>query len=351
MKLGLLSLALAALVGSGAVLPAIHEEISVSPSTAVKMRLDDPESSSGEESAESVPEEPAEEAEAKIICTVYHVEEETGEKVEDSKNKYGDVVFSSLEGKEGDEIIAVVQANPVMETDSTKVRLYKYVIKGFYVNGVSIVASNYEKGEYTFALAKGANVVSVEFSGRTELSVMDLASMNWRSLLTIDNLIQLIVLAALVFVSSGFFLTLIKKGKIESKTAEEFSEKGLNAMKGIANSVVKDFLENDVKELLGKQTALSQEAVETAQVLMRVTLLAQENTPEARMEIIKELQKYKSTDQELAAQIQAIVDNAIKVRDAAKENLAKALEEAETTVEALDSKEEPEEEDSGFGSL
>ena len=140
---------------------------------------------------------------------------------------------------------------------------------------------------------------------------------------------------------------MLKKGKIESITKEQFAEQAQK----VVNAAVKDFLENDVKELLSKQTLLSQEATETAQVLMRVTLLAQENTPEARLEIIKELQKYKSTDQELAAKIQEILDGAIRKRDELEVAKKATIEQAKKAINDIKPISIDDNEGSSFGKL
>lgn len=306
-------------------------------------------SSEEEQPVVSSEEEPVVEHKATVSYKVYHIDEESGEKVEDQNNKYGDVIFSSIEANAGDEVVAVIQGNPVMDMKGKTVSLFRYLVKSVTVNGVPVQPSNEEKGEYTFILVEGANLFEVSFSGRAEISVVDLATMNWSSLFTVDNLLRLIVLAVLVFVSSGFFITLLKKGKIESITKEEFAGQAQK----VVNAAVKDFLENDVKELLAKQTLLSQEAVDTAQVLMRVTLLAQENTPEARLEIIKELQKYKSTDMELAAKIQEILDGSIKKRDELEVAKKEAIEEAKKAIDDLAPIEVDKEDDDrgGFGTL
>ena len=289
-----------------------------------------------------------EEEEAKNVVSykIYHIEEDGSERVEDLHFKYGDVAFSTTEGEVGTEVLAVVQGNPTMDVKGQTVSLYRYLVKSVRFNGEVLEPVNYDKGEYSFFIVEGVNLFEVDFSGKAEISVVDLASMNWKSLFTVDNLLRLIVLAVLVLVSSGFFITLIKKGKIESITKEQFSQEAQK----VVNSAVKSFLENDVKEMLEKQTLLSQEAVDVAQVLMRVTLLAQENTPEARLEIIRELQKYKATDKELAAQIQAIVDGAIKKRDEEQESRKEAIQEAKEAVEAIKPIESDESGD-GYGKI
>ena len=291
--------------------------------------------------------EPTQESVAVVSYKIFHIDEKTGESIADVANKYGDVAFSITEGAPGDKVLAVVQGNPVMSVNGKTVSLFRYIVQAVTVNGEIVQPTNYAKGEYEFTLVEGANVFEVYFGGKAEISVMDLASLNWSSLLTVDNLLRLIVLAVLLLVSSGFFITLLKKGKIESITKEQFAEQAQK----VVNAAVKDFLENDVKELLSKQTLLSQEATETAQVLMRVTLLAQENTPEARLEIIKELQKYKSTDQELAAKIQEILDGAIRKRDELEVAKKATIEQAKKAINDIKPISIDDNEGSSFGKL
>lgn len=285
-------------------------------------------------------------AAATVSLKVYHIDEQSGEKIEDEKGKYGDAIVSKEEGEIGEEVSIIVQGNPVMDVRSQNVFLYRYLIKSVEVNGTAIQPYDSEKGEYRFLLAEGLNSVNVFFSGKTEISVIDLASMNWKSLLTVDNLLRLIALIALVFVSSGLFISIIKGKKIQAVTSAEFSEKASQ----VFEAKTKEFLEGPIKKLLIENGHMSQEALEAMQVLMRVSLLAQENTPESRMEIIRELQKYKTTDQDLANRIAEIVDGVIKQRDEAKQQEKETIEDLKKSLDSLDEAEDVSEE-SGYGSL
>lgn len=316
MNLGLLSLVAAASIGIGA--PVIREG---------EDPISEPEISETAPEEEHVEEE---KADARITAAVYHKDETSGEIVVDENRKYGDILLSAEEGKEGDVVVALVQANPTMDVQGKSVTLYRYVIQSVQFNGEPIAAAN-EKGEYNLELVAGDNTLAVTFCGRAEISVANLAETNWKALLTADNLIKLITLAVLLFVSSGFFISLLRGRKIKSITSEEFAAKGKEAIE----KAEKEFLENTVKPLLEAQGEENKETVDTVKTLLRVTLLAQENTPEARSEIIKELQQAKNTDQELAAKIQGIVDQSIKDRDAKAEERKKALETAKESIKEL----------------
>lgn len=274
--------------------------------------------------------EEEEKADAFVHCSFYHKDEGNGELIEDVNNKYGDIILSSENGKEGDVVSAIVQANPTLDVQGKTATLYRYVVYSVELNGTRLEAIN-DKYEYEFTLVGGQNNLVVTFSGKAEISITNLAETNWKALLTVDNLVKVITLAVLLLVSSGFFITLIRGRKIKSITGEEFARRGEEAIK----NAEKIFLEKTVKPLLESQSEQNKETIDTIKTLLRVTLLAQENTPEARSAIIKELQQAKNTDQDLAKKIQEIVDQSIKDRDEAELEKQQKLEEAKTTIEEL----------------
>lgn len=304
------------------------------------------ESASQEQASQEAQATEEPEQEVSFSVSVYHVDEKTGERIEDANNKYGDAIVPVKDLKAGDEALLIVAGNPVMETSGSNVYLYKYIVKSVTVNGNAIQASDASKGEYKFVVSSGMNAISVDFSGRMELSVADLSTLNWRSLLTVDNMLRLVIVGVLLFVSSGFFITLIKKGKIEKTTSDEFASAGMNVMK----TVIENFLKDTVKPMVEKQTEGMEETNRTIETLMRVTLLSQENTPEARLEIIKELQKYKSTDQDLANQIKSIVDSSIKEREDSKQELRDSIQSVREKIDEIEEIDVGETEDS-YGKL
>ena len=304
------------------------------------------ESSSASES--SVPESSsASEAEytATISYSVCYIDDD-GKTIADEGFTHGDMTFSIDGGSAGDEVIAIVQGNPEMEVEGNNISLYRYLIKDFTVNGSSISPSDSSKGEYDFALVDGANVVLATFSGKSKISVIDLASLNWKSLLTVDNLLKLITVVVLLIISSGFFFTLIKSKKITATTASEFSKSGVEAMQAVAKSVVSGFMQNTVAPIIEKQSEQTKEAAESTEALMRIALYSLSGSSEDKLAAIKELQNYKGTDQDLANKITEIVNASIKKTEEDKAAKDKAISDAKDAVSNLSGVDESEESDS-----
>ena len=289
---------------------------------------------------EPVTEEPVEEPieepevfESFLSSSVYWITEETT--VEDSKHIYGDILLSKESGHVGDEVVAIISGNPTMDISGKTVAMYKYALSYVTVNGEKISPYDMEKGEYHITLVEGMNDVRAYFSGRVELSILDITSINWKNLLTVDNLLKLIYFALTLFLSSGFFITLIKSRQQRAKTTDEITNIVNASVKAVTSDNVQSFLNETVKPLLDKQSEQLSDSAETSRVLMRVALLAQENTPESRLAITKELQNYKTSDKDLAAQIQTIVENSIKKAEEDKKAKEEAIQEAKKSVESL----------------
>jgi hypothetical protein len=264
--------------------------------------------------------------ECTTTSSVYWIKD--GETIQDGANKYGDIYLSVDKGHVGDEVTAIVAGNPTMDMSSKVVTLYRYTLSYVTLNGVKIDGSD---GEYKFNLVEGVNDVKAYFSGRTEISVMDLSSINWKSLLTVDNLLKLIYFVITLFLSSGFFITLIKTKKYQQKTQAEIT----NTVQGSANEVISSFMKNTVQPLLEKQSEQTTSSNDTAKTLMRVVTYALSGTSEDRLAALKEMQSLGTNDEKLNEQIQAIVKQSMEDAEKKKSDKAKAIEEAKESVNSL----------------
>ena len=276
---------------------------------------------------------------ATISYSVCYIDDD-GKTIADENFTHGDVVFSIDGGSAGDKVVAVVQGNPEMEVEGNNISLYRYLISDFKVNGVSVSPVDSSSGEYDFTLVDGANTVLVTFSGKSKISVIDLASLNWKTLLTVDNLLKFITVIALLIISSGFFITLIKNKKITSTTASEFSKSGTEVMQSVAKLVISDVMKNTVAPIIEKQSEQTKEAAESTEALMRIALYSLSGTSEDKLAAIKELQNYKGTDQNLANKITEIVNASIKKSDDEKAAKEKAISDAKEAVSNLEGTEE-----------
>jgi len=259
-----------------------------------------------------------------------------GETIEDSTNKYGDVFISADKGHVGDEVIVTVAGNPTIDATSRSITLYKYALSYVTLNGEKLEATDSEKGEYRFRLREGLNDVRAYFSGRVELSTTDLSTINWKSLLTVDNLLKLVYFVLTLILSSGCFLTIIKSKKFRAKTTEEVSELVQNVARQVVSETTAEFLKNTVGPLLEKQGEENADMSNTLKALMRTTLYTLDDTPESRLAAIKELQNYKSSDKELAKQIEDIVHASMKAESDKKAAAEKAAQEARESVNNFD---------------
>lgn len=277
--------------------------------------------------------------------SVYWIKD--GETIQDGSNKYGDMYISTERGHVGDEVTVIVAGNPTMDFSSKVVTLYRYSLSYVTVNGVKIEASDSEKGEYKFNLVEGVNDVKAYFSGRTEISVMDLSTVNWKSLLTVDNLLKLIYFAITLFLSSGFFITLIKTKKYQQKTQAEIT----SAVQSSADEVIANFMKNTVQPLLEKQGEQTTSSNETAKTLMRVVTYALSGTSEDKLAALKEMQNLGTNDSALNEQIQAIVKQSMAEAEEKKEAQVKAIEEAKKSVEELGTTTTEKNDGSEYGSI
>jgi hypothetical protein len=266
--------------------------------------------------------------------SVYWVSD--GKTIEDGANKYGDVLISQSKGHVGDEVTAIVSGNPTIDVTSKFITLYKYALSYVTLNGEKIEASDSEKGEYKFKLREGANDVKAYFSGRIELSTTDLSSVNWKSLLTVDNLLKLVYFVLTLVLSSGCFLTIIKSKKFQAKTTDEVTALVQNIARQVVAETTSSFLEQTVKPLLEKQGEENSDMSNTLKALMRTTLYTLDNTPESRLAAIKELQNYKSSDKDLAKQIEDIVQASMKAESEKKAAAEKATQAARDSVNSFD---------------
>lgn len=282
------------------------------------------------------PEQEPETFESQVTSSVYWIQD--GETIQDGSNKYGDVYLSAEEGHEGDEVTVIVSGNPTIDISGKMISLYKYALSYVTFNGQKIEATDSEKGEYRVTLVKGSNSIQAYFSGRVELSGMDISNVNWKSLLTVDNLLKFLYFVITLFLSSGFFITLIRSKKQKIKTTDEITSIVTDAVQKVTSEKTQDFLTNTVKPMISTQNEQLADAADTSRVLMRVALLSQENTPEARAQIVKELQNYKTSDKELADKVQAIVNDAIKKQkddEKAKADSVQAVKDSVNSIEPM----------------
>lgn len=267
-------------------------------------------------------------------------QEDVGIVIIESDIKGGDVIADIEEGKVGDVVTLKVSTNAF------------YMLTSISVNGTNLTKN--ENGLYTFQLVKGENKVSVVFDIDNDQIkqiaglIDDVKDNGLSSILNVDNLFKIISWAITVFFGSGFFLTLIKNKKIKSSTIEEMSKNCYDIVEQINAEKTSDFLNNVMGKTIDGLTEDISEMKKVMLSMCKCMLLAQENTPEARLSIITELTNLKNDDTELVKKIQSVIKNeqeknAKKIEDRA--NAINELKEANKNLEPISEKNDETEEE------
>lgn len=235
-----------------------------------------------------------------------------------SNKNYGDVL-SDIEGGEiGDIVTLKVSPNILCK------------ITNVTANGTQLLKN--EDGNYTFALAEGDNIVRVEFAVDNEQltyladQIGNIKNGNWEDILTVENLFLFIYWIMSMFMSSGFFVTLIKNKKIKTKTTNEIANVIKEANELSIVETVNKVLEKVLGETFTKYLEKTDKIDETMRVLTRCFVLSQENTPEARLAIIQELTNLETNQQDLTNKVKAMILEEISKNNAEVENKKKAIE-------------------------
>lgn len=260
-------------------------------------------------------------------------QDEVGVVIIESDIKGGDVLADIEEGNVGDVVTLKVSANAF------------YMLTSISVNDTNLTKN--ENGVYTFQLVKGENKVSATFDIDND-QIKQIAGLidgvkdnGISSILNVDNLFKIISWAITVFFGSGYFLTLIKNKKIKSATIEEMSKNCYDIVEKINVEKTSDFLNNVMGKTIDGLTDDISEMKKVMLSMCKCMLLAQENTPEARLSIITELTNLKTDDAELVKKIQSVIKteqekNAKKIEDRAK--AISELKEANNNLEPISDK-------------
>lgn len=326
-RLGMIGLALAMTTGGSGMIHAMEDEPIVEVSSGSDGVSSAPESSLIESSV--VENEDGSGEKSTVETSVFWIVD--GETITDGARKYGEILTSIDEGEVGDEVTVVVSGNPTFDIDSSKVTFFKYALSYVTVNGERAEATDSEKGEYKFVLKEGVNYVNAYFSGRIEISATDLSTINWKSLLTVDNLLKLVYFVLTMAVTIGMSLVIRNLARNKRKSDDEIEATVENAF----SQKVEAFLKDTVTPIVGKQNETTNDVLDAMNVLTRVTMFQLSGKPEDRLAALKELQDYKPANAELGEQIRKIVEDTIHKAEESKEAKKKAVAEAVESVNAL----------------
>ena len=234
-----------------------------------------------------------------ITITETEQETELPCKVIINKYEYGEVYVDKEEGNVGD--IVTLHAAPSLLCKVVEVS----------VNG--IVLAQGEDNNYTFVLVEGDNVVNAKFeiSNEDVASVLELIKSfegkNFEDLFTFENLIIVISFLLTTVFGSGLLIQLLKNKNSNKKLAEDVNALFNNKTLDSINKAVESFLQNRFGPAFDAISDEMKSLDNVARTMANCFMLAQENTPEARLAVAKELAKLSEVKEDLAKQVEKIL--------------------------------------------
>ena len=254
----------------------------------------------------------------------------------------GDIIVDVLEGNVGDKV--TFKVSPYV--------LYK--VETVTVNGVAITPNN--DGIYEFLLVEGENKVNATFVvNKAELETIagvlaDARNGDWSQIFTLDNMLTFISWIITTLLSSGFFITLIKSKKIQSKTASEIS----GAVEVLINSkfgeMAETFLKNTIMPIMEKYNVSIEYMEKTMKALSRCFVEAQKNTPESRLTIMEILTDLDTNQKNLKDEVREIIEKEVAKSKEETAKLTKDLENLKRANQEMTSTEKVKE-DEEYGQI
>lgn len=197
-----------------------------------------------------------------------------------------------------------------------------YVIKTVKVNGTDLVESEEEAGLFTFALVEGENAITSVFAVDKELlgefsTIFEqIQNKDWTHLFSVQNIITVICF----LLNGGLLLAMVRyyvRDKKLEKKLEQWVKETLNkVLPETTRQIIVDSMKEILLPFFEKYFAewdVKMEDMENAMVVFsRCMALAQENTPEAKMAITRELSSMKLSDQAAISGVEEKIKNFIK---------------------------------------
>lgn len=275
--------------------------------------------------------------------------------------------FLSKDGwkeEDNEPIVMTIEGNVKTRLDSKIVYIYEYKPTLVKFAGEPISKGEDKTYKLEKPTQKGEYDLEIYFTKTLITSPVDVLDLNWKSLLTTQNLLTFGSWALLVVVCAIlFFLTRKYKSRgtttvqeavaqVKKVVSDEFGEKAGDAVTDILNRVISPAFGAIDKKLEKVDGNIG--------IMLRCLLVMQEDTPEARLAVTKYLSELDTSKDELSAQVKEIIEREIAKRDAEKKAREEAIKEAEEKAEKWAEKskqpeeKEPEEnqdKDDGYGVL
>ena len=241
------------------------------------------------------PEEPGEEPAEVFECSVVL-----------SETKHGDLTVDKKEGHVGDLVVIDAQADLL------------YLVKNVSVNGTALIEDEEIRGRFTFALVEGENVITASFVIDQELlgelsGMVDQAvNKDWTNLFSVRNLVVLVSF----ILNGGILIAIVRYFVRDKKLAKTVEKKVESTVKQVLPDATKQIVLDTIKDLIApyfsKIEANSEDIQNMLVVFCRCFALMQENTPESRIAITKELASLKLSDKSMITAIEEKINDFIK---------------------------------------
>lgn len=234
--------------------------------------------------------------------------------------EHGEITFSKTEGEIG-EIIEVYNTPDFL-----------YDLTQLTVNGIALTPDEY--GVYSFALIEGENVVSAKFEVSNEkleqvAKLLDqIKEGNWEEIFSISNLFQLISWTITTLCASGFFVSLYKSKKFKEITPKEIAKQVDEKINSVLDERLSTFLKDVFTPYNEKMIGKFDSMESSTKTMVRCFILMQENTPESRLAILKELNNLNKDETGLLAlQVKELIAEEVKKQEEKSKSLTETLEE------------------------
>lgn len=257
--------------------------------------------------------------------------------------KNGEILVDVLEGNVGDKVTFKVSPYVLYTTESVT------------VNGAAITPN--DEDVYEFLLVEGENKISATFTvNKAELETIagvlaDARNGDWSDIFTLENMLTFISWAITTLLSSGFFITLIKSKKIQSKTSKEISDTVETLINSKFGDMTKEFLEKTILPVMEKYNVNMEYMDKTMKTLARCFTLAQENTPESRLAIVEELTKLNNIEKSLKDEVIEIIEKEVAKNQAETNKLSQDLKELKKANEEITSVSKNSEKGDSYGQI
>lgn len=249
-------------------------------------------------------------------------------------SRIGDYYLSADGWNDGDEYAITMTVSGNVTTKLVDKIVYIYEYRPTLVKWCGNEIQMNDDKTYTLAkpAEKGEYALEIDFTKTMITNPMDLTSINWGSLLTVQNLMT-IGSWAIIVVGILVLYALNRRYKKRGSTTLEEVKKSISSE---IENVYGVEMSKSINELLDKSVKVAFTAIDDKlarldsnnSTLIRCLLVMQENTPEARLAVTKYLSELDTSKDSEAEEVKKLIEAEMAKYKAEQEEKEKALEEA-----------------------